>query len=683
VNVTVAEVLAGAEVRAVPLSAECVGYLILAAADQVGAAPRRIGPSDLLLFEDGQVRVTGGRATDAPSAEADLRSVLDVLLLRASAPTSGLLRASRRKSGAGVEALVRELETALIPVNRGAAKRALARLERETVRALETGRISRLPPAPDASGAPPPVESAASPPVESAASPHVASAAPPDVAPIEVSAPLFDVAVTPEPSTLAPRVTAQRTPIAPGTHSAVAVDVVAWSPAPQPSEPIDSAEHTIILAPVAPKPEPEPPLAETRPEPVVIRASARPPAPPIHAPLPEPIRNEPVRTEPLPWVYVSSANGPPAPEVTAASVLTIPEAPNVTPVLGTRVSTREDVLSLTKAFAEPVAVFAEPVVVLAKPIVVLAEPPAMSSEPVAAVADDPELEFIAEEDIEAAGPDVALFVESAVAEMLAEKSAPEPAAPEPAALEPVALEPAAPEPAAPEPAAPEPAAPEPAAPEPVALEPAVIEPVAPEPAVIEPVVAAPEPDVEFAIAEPDDPWLFEVTFEPEEQTMLPDDLELSDLRGGDWTEPCPPLETESMLPPPDLAALASSLAAPSQFDEVAASNEWFEPLSPSVETSESLASAASTVPPPGDEFSGEPSVDPSELPPWMTAVVDVHTAVTPPPRVALPSPRPSDVDDLLSRLGEAPLVVDELRSGLKRLAGMEPTPPPPGVARND
>jgi hypothetical protein len=658
VNVTVAEVLAGAEVRAVPLSAECVGYLILAAADQVGAAPRRIGPSDLLLFEDGQVRVAGGRATDAPSAEADLRSVLDVLLLRASAPTSGLLRASRRKSGAGVEALVRELETALIPVNRGAAKRALARLERETVRALETGRISRLPPAPDeASEAPPPVESAAS--------PQVASVAPPDVAPIEVSASLFDVAVTPEPSTLAPRVTAQRALSAPGPHSAVAVDVVPWSPAPQPSEPIDSVEHTVILAPVLPKPEPEPPLAETRPEPVVIRASARPPAPPIHAPLPEPSRAEPVRTEPLPWIYVSTASAPLAPEVTAASVLTIPEAPNVTPVLGTRVSTREDVLSLTKALAEPVAVCAESVVVLAKPIVVLAEPPAV-------IADDPELEFIAEEDIEAAGPDVALFVESAVAEMLAEKS--ELAASELAASELAVSELAASEPAASEPIASEPAASEPAA--------RASESSAPEPVVSEPLVV-PEPHVVFAVAEPDDPWLFEVTFEPEEQTMLPDDLELIGSQGGDWTEPCPPLEAESMLPPPDLAALASSLPAPSHFDEVAASNEWFEPLPLSVETSESLASAASTVPPPGDESSSEPSLDPSALPPWMTAAVDVHTAVTPPPRVALPSPRPSDVEELLSRLGEAPLPVDELRSGLKRLAGMDPTPPPPGVARNE
>jgi len=35
--------------------------------------------------------------------------------------------------------------------------------------------------------------------------------------------------------------------------------------------------------------------------------------------------------------------------------------------------------------------------------------------------------------------------------------------------------------------------------------------------------------------------------------------------------------------------------------------------------------------------------------------------------------------DLL-RLGEMPLALDDVRAGLRRLAGMEPTPPPPGIA---
>ncbi len=628
-NVTVAEVLAGAEVRAVPLSAECVGYLILAAADQVGAAPRRIGPSDLLLFEDGGVRVAGGRATDAPSAEADLRSVLDELLLRASAPTSGLLRASRRKPGAGVEALVRELETALIPVNRAAAKRALARLERETVRALESGRISRVPPAPESAEPPSVAPPVASEPAESVAPPTVSVVLP------EVSEVPLDAAVTPEPSTAIPPLSALRRQSIPLPHTAVAVEVVAWSPAPQPSAPVELVERTIVMAPVAPRPEPEPPLAETRPEPVVLRASARPPAPLPGALFSQPAQAEPVRTEPLPRVVANSPHVPAAPEV--ATVITS-SPPNVTPVLGTRVWLRD---------AEPM-------------------PPVASAEPPVASADA--APFIEESDIavEVELAPVDAPAEPLVAEAPAEHTVAEPA-PELAVAEPATVEPsvAAP-PVAPVVVEP-PVVTEPSVAAPPVL-PADAERAAVERAAVEPAAVAEPParvDV-FAVAEVEDEAYFEVTFEPEEQTMLPDDAELLYSQGSDWTEPCPPLEAESMLPSPDLSALASSLPASAPDDELPPSSEWFEPLPLGPESNELHSSEES-----------------SELPPWMTAVTDVHTAVTPPPRVALPEPRPSDVDELLSRLDEAPIAVDELRTGLKRLAGMEPTPPPPGIAHRD
>jgi hypothetical protein len=673
VNVSVAEVLAGAEVRAVPLSAECVGYLILAAADQVGAAPRRIGPSDVLLFEDGGVRVTGGRATDAPSAEADLRSVLDVLLLRASAPTSGLLRASRRKPGAGVEALVRELETALIPVNRAAAKRALARLERETVRALESGRISRLPPAPESAEPPSAAPPLASAPHESVA-PPVASVAPPEVSEVPL-----DAALTPDASTAIPPLAALRRALTPAPHTVVAVDVVAWSPLPQQSAPVELVERTIVMAPVAPRPEPEPPLAETRPEPVVLRASARPPAPIPVALLPEPAQAEPVRTEPLPRVMASAAYVSAVPEVTAV-VTSSP--PNVTPVLGSRVWLSDAEPRPPVASAEPPVASAEPPVASAEPPVASAEPPVASAEPPVASAESPaasaELDdspFIAESDIEVEldfAP-VEAPTELSVAEPPPEFSlaeAPTQVAAGPAGeldvAEAVVSEPSVAPPVVAElmePSAAEPPV-EVVAPPPVIEEALVVsaEPPAAEPAAAEPPARA---DV-FVVAEAEEEAYFEVTFEPEEQTMLPDDAELLYSQGSDWTEPCPPLEAESMLPPLDLGALASSLPASAPDDEPPPSNEWFEPLPLAPESTELHASEES-----------------SELPPWMTAVMDVHTAVTPPPRVALPEPRPSDVDELLSRLDEAPLAVDELRTGLKRLAGMEPTPPPPGTVHRD
>jgi hypothetical protein len=42
----------------------------------------------------------------------------------------------------------------------------------------------------------------------------------------------------------------------------------------------------------------------------------------------------------------------------------------------------------------------------------------------------------------------------------------------------------------------------------------------------------------------------------------------------------------------------------------------------------------------------------------------------------MPRPRESDVDELLSRLDEVSIPVTEVGAGLRRLAGLELTPPP-------
>jgi hypothetical protein len=49
----------------------------------------------------------------------------------------------------------------------------------------------------------------------------------------------------------------------------------------------------------------------------------------------------------------------------------------------------------------------------------------------------------------------------------------------------------------------------------------------------------------------------------------------------------------------------------------------------------------------------------------------------------VPGPRESNVDDLLERMSSEAVAVDDLRTGLKSLAGLEPTPPPPGSAFRD
>ena len=140
-SVTLSEVTRAARAHRAPLAGESAGYLVLAIADQVLSAPRLVNPGEIQLGEDGALRVLSGRASSEADAELALRQALDGLLLVASSGSAALTRASRRTSPVGLSGLVRELEAALIPVNRSAARRALARLHRETTRALVSGAL--------------------------------------------------------------------------------------------------------------------------------------------------------------------------------------------------------------------------------------------------------------------------------------------------------------------------------------------------------------------------------------------------------------------------------------------------------------------------------------------------------------------------------------------------------------
>jgi hypothetical protein len=141
-GVTLSEVKRAARVHRAPLAGESAGYLVLALADQVLSAPRVIGADDVQLTDEGGLRLLRGTASSESEAELALRRTLDELLLVASSGSAALMRAGRRVAPLGLAMLVRELEAALIPVNRAAARRALARLHRETTRALALGALS-------------------------------------------------------------------------------------------------------------------------------------------------------------------------------------------------------------------------------------------------------------------------------------------------------------------------------------------------------------------------------------------------------------------------------------------------------------------------------------------------------------------------------------------------------------
>ena len=141
-SVSLDHVILAARSGGASLAAELCGYIVLGAADQVVRAPCQLLTSGVELGSEGEVRIFPDRAAEEIAAEGSLRRLLSQLLEAARSGSPALERASRRPVGHGVMAFVGEIEAALVPVNRGAARRALARLHREAMRA-------RLPTVPD------------------------------------------------------------------------------------------------------------------------------------------------------------------------------------------------------------------------------------------------------------------------------------------------------------------------------------------------------------------------------------------------------------------------------------------------------------------------------------------------------------------------------------------------------
>lgn len=153
-SVTVGEILVAARAGLAALTSETVGYLVLGAADRVSqASPASFEVGDIELDERGMVTVPGIRPAAQDRSEIQLRTALGDLLDHAQSRAPALDRVRRdaeRSSGR----LIGQIEAALIPVNRAAARRALARLHRDVMRARESGALARAtaiivePPAP-------------------------------------------------------------------------------------------------------------------------------------------------------------------------------------------------------------------------------------------------------------------------------------------------------------------------------------------------------------------------------------------------------------------------------------------------------------------------------------------------------------------------------------------------------
>jgi len=396
-SLTLLEVVAAVRARRASLSAETVGYLLLGVADHLITVPREVGAEDVFLGEEGALRIGAGRPADADRSERALRELLDALLGVASTATPALARIGRRPSGVGIEGLLRELEAALIPVNRAAAQRALNRLYRDAQRAARTTALD-----------------------VAQAQAWLKRSAPPS-APV----PVVEVASPPP------------LPHVPYESPVVALDVTPSRPRPSPRPP--------PLPEATPRPPPLPdqrPAFEslTRPEPVLVRAAARAQsgtlaadvgiphlfvgtprlgtfvAPLVHsvpAELQEPAieleagevteRTPEVATEPP--VLVITAPMPPCAEEPRWSALPQPEPPPAAAEPEPMLAAAEPEPMLAAAEPEPMLAAAEP-----EPMLAAAEP-----EPMLAPPPEP-----AEPELEDASAELA----SVVVEALAEDSEP-------------------------------------------------------------------------------------------------------------------------------------------------------------------------------------------------------------------------------------------------------------------
>ncbi len=181
-SVTLEQVFAVVGTKRVPLAPELAGYLVLEVAEHADPNGGDVDPKSVYVSEEGIVALVKPKRDSAVGvAETSIRAALARLLDASGSQTPALAAASKRKNGSGLPALAEELEAALIPVNRAAGRRALARLAREVKRVtLGVGR-NALPSTPSAEPGPPPSRRPSSPAIAAPPAPPPTPPPPPVV----------------------------------------------------------------------------------------------------------------------------------------------------------------------------------------------------------------------------------------------------------------------------------------------------------------------------------------------------------------------------------------------------------------------------------------------------------------------------------------------------------------------
>ncbi len=141
-SVTLLEVLAAAGARQACLTGENSGFIVLSLAHALQSGPRSVGLGDVVLTPQGAPCILSGNSATPEACEGALRKLLRQLLVGAHRPAASMIRIGEG-GGNGFGTLVMELQRALVPLNRPAALRSLARLCRDTERAQQRGLLEK------------------------------------------------------------------------------------------------------------------------------------------------------------------------------------------------------------------------------------------------------------------------------------------------------------------------------------------------------------------------------------------------------------------------------------------------------------------------------------------------------------------------------------------------------------
>lgn len=136
-EISLARVLDLSRERDVRLAYEIGAFVVFEACEAVLAQPRAIRAQDVWVSPEGATRVAAGRPADASEAAAALAELLAAVLVVAGQEVPGMLMHLvdvPQARALGLAGYRDELEAALVPLNRAAARRVLARQLRELTR---------------------------------------------------------------------------------------------------------------------------------------------------------------------------------------------------------------------------------------------------------------------------------------------------------------------------------------------------------------------------------------------------------------------------------------------------------------------------------------------------------------------------------------------------------------------